>query len=91
MASICILKPNGIKEKKNPLIQQAFVIYSPYRAESTPLSCRENKSIRIGTGTYCQVREWNIGIHQAQRREWMKGIQEGRQGKTLGLSRESEM
>lgn len=60
MDSICILNPNGKKGKKNPLTQQAFVIYSPHGAEFTPLSCRENKSIRIGTGTYCQVREWNI-------------------------------
>lgn len=36
-----------------------------------------------------KMMEWNIaGIHQAQRREWRGGIQEGRQGKELGLSRE---
>lgn len=89
MAPICILKPNG--KKKNPLAQQALVIYSPHGAESTPLSCRENRSTVIGTGTYRQVTEQSIGTHQTQRREWRKGIQEGRQGKRLGLSRESEM
>jgi hypothetical protein len=52
----CILKPNG---GKKALTQQVFAIHFPHggSGEFTPLSCRENKSILIGTGTHCQVME----------------------------------
>lgn len=88
MVSICILKP----KEKSSLTQQTFhlLLTTPPGRDSPQLGATEKtKGCSWELAPTAKMMEWNIaGIHQAQRRERRRGIQEGRQGKELGLSRE---